>query len=82
MIILILFSFSRGHVTSGPLYKLLTTDLGGERRFAAAVARRLQSLGMCIKKNGTFLAVSGSIELFFLKKQEKECVTGCGGKNE
>ena len=34
---------------SSPIYKLVVTDLGGGRRFAAAVSKRMQNLGALTK---------------------------------
>ena len=39
----------RSNAAHGPIYRLVTTNLGGEARFAAGVAKRLESLGALTK---------------------------------
>jgi len=48
----------RSGQTSAPIYKIIISELGGERRFAASVAKKMSSLGALTK--GDRRAASGS----------------------
>lgn len=43
------FYHSRSGQTTAPIYKMVVTDLGGERRFASAVSKRMAQLGALTK---------------------------------
>eukprot|EP00911_Craspedida_sp_UC1_P000088 UC1_evm1s74 len=68
----------RSNQVSGPIYKLVSTEMGGERRFAAAVARRIRSMGALTR--GDRRAASGQdmaqhdYDSPYGRKANKECI--------
>lgn len=66
----------RSHQRTAPFYKLLITDLGGERRLASTIAGRLASLGALTSADRRAGAASRTLSVYLLQpKYAREAIS-------